>query len=339
MPRASKPLIRTMRVEGRPSAPTVASVIAFGSGSCAGDRLLEPGLELLHRVGRRRRLRRARRARSSCAGRRCRSSAEYRKAPARARPLPRVARRFGIVPTRTLGGRPYVDLPLPRLRAALPSSPHGHRNAPSIVLAAGKGSRFAAGWHKLAQPLGDSERARADARRARSPASCASSSSRRRPSSTSRAAASRRATSSSCRRSATMRHAGLGMGALDRRRRERLARFERLAGAARRHAAGAAGDPARGGARARRSIPVAYAQHRGRRGHPVGFAAELYSGARRAERRRRRAPHRRAAIRPSPSRSTTPASWSTSTPKTTSTPAARLRRADAGGRAPIAPRR
>jgi hypothetical protein len=40
MPRSSTPLISTMRVDGRPSAPTVASVIALGSGSCAFQRLL-----------------------------------------------------------------------------------------------------------------------------------------------------------------------------------------------------------------------------------------------------------------------------------------------------------
>ena len=34
-PLASYPLISTIRVEGRPSAPTVARVIAFGSGSSA----------------------------------------------------------------------------------------------------------------------------------------------------------------------------------------------------------------------------------------------------------------------------------------------------------------
>ena len=64
---------------------------------------------------------------------------------------------------------------------------------------------------------------------------------------------------------------------------------------------------------------VAYAQYRGRRGHPVGFAAELYSeltelsgdeGARRIIAR-----YPAFAGRPRRSR----ASWSTSTPKTTST--------------------
>lgn len=35
MPRASNPLISTTRVDGLPSAPTVASVIALGSGSSA----------------------------------------------------------------------------------------------------------------------------------------------------------------------------------------------------------------------------------------------------------------------------------------------------------------
>jgi molybdenum cofactor cytidylyltransferase len=44
----------------------------------------------------------------------------------------------------------------------------------------------------------------------------------------------------------------------------------------RRHAAGAERDAA-GGRDAMEHHPVAYAQHRGRRGHPVGFARELYS--------------------------------------------------------------
>ncbi len=36
--------------------------------------------------------------------------------------------------------------------------------------------------------------------------------------------------------------------------------------------------------------PIAYAQHRGRRGHPVGFNAELFSEAHQPARRRGRAP-------------------------------------------------
>jgi hypothetical protein len=37
MPRASKPLTNTTRVEGCPSAPTVARVMALGSGNCAAS--------------------------------------------------------------------------------------------------------------------------------------------------------------------------------------------------------------------------------------------------------------------------------------------------------------
>ena len=40
-----------MRAEGRPSASTVASVIAVGSGTWACDRLVHPGVELLEGVG------------------------------------------------------------------------------------------------------------------------------------------------------------------------------------------------------------------------------------------------------------------------------------------------
>ena len=58
--------------------------------------------------------------------------------------------------------------------------------APSIVLAAGTRLPVRRRPHKLAQPLGDVERARADARAARSPATCTSSSSPPRRSPTSR---------------------------------------------------------------------------------------------------------------------------------------------------------
>ncbi|CKS52576.1 Uncharacterised protein [Mycobacterium tuberculosis] len=35
MPRASQPLMSTMRLDGRRSLPTVHSVMALGSGTCA----------------------------------------------------------------------------------------------------------------------------------------------------------------------------------------------------------------------------------------------------------------------------------------------------------------
>ena len=50
-----------------------------------------------------------------------------------------------------------------------------------------------------------------------------------------------------------------------------------LAGAAGRHAAGAAGHAAAGGRRRCGRTPVAYAQYRGRRGHPVGFSRRAVS--------------------------------------------------------------
>ena len=69
----------------------------------------------------------------------------------------------------------------------------------------------------------------------------------------------------------------LGMGVSIAAGVARLARLARLARPARRHAAG----PSRRRCsrwRARSTtMRVAFAQYRGRRGHPVGFAAELYS--------------------------------------------------------------
>ena len=50
-PRASSPFNKTVRTSGRPSAPTVARLIAFGSMSCARDRVRQPRLELRDRIG------------------------------------------------------------------------------------------------------------------------------------------------------------------------------------------------------------------------------------------------------------------------------------------------
>ena len=82
-------------------------------------------------------------------------------------------------------------------------------------------------------------------------------------------------------------------GRVDRRRRARLPQFARLAGPARRHAAGAAGDAAGGGARARPSSGRLRPAPRPAR--PSGrLRRRALLGAGRAERRRRRAPPGRA---------------------------------------------
>ena len=179
----------------------------------------------------------------------------------------------------------YVDLPLPQSTLRLPSSAHG--SATFGHRARGrKGSRFDGTGHKLAQPLGASSVLRDDARGTRSPAICASSSSRRRRSPRSRARASPPATSSCCPRSA-------------RPARAPSAWAHRSPPASPRAPIRAAGWCCRATcrwsqpativavARALDIHPVAYAQHNGRRGHPVGFAAELYSELTALDRRRR----------------------------------------------------
>ena len=97
---------------------------------------------------------------------------------------------------------------------------------------------------------------------------------------------------------------------------------QRLAGAAGRHAAGAAATMPRWRGRST-SIPSPMRSTAGRRGHPVGFAAELYSELVDAHRRRRRAPPGGALSGAGRRGRRSAACWSTSTPRQTSTRCAR----------------
>ena len=108
----------------------------------------------------------------------------------------------------------------------------------------------------------------------------------------------------------------VGHGRLDRRRRLHPRQRQRLAGAAGRHAAGAARQPARGGRGARPAADRVRAAPRPPR-HPVGFARRAVLRAGDAQGRRRRAPAAGALSRPRRSSWTIPACCSTSTPSTT----------------------
>ena len=187
MPRASKPLISTMRVEGRPSAPTVASGHRVRLGQFGIERLLQPQRELRHWIGQRCRL--VEFGTFVALAQACNlvHAPQYRKAVPRGRsqahghvvcrPFP--ALEFGLT-GKALGKAPtssnLVQLPSLNARTRAPIRPPTQcepnpsnkkdrmKTQPAvIVLAAGKGSRFLGRDHKLSQHLAHGDRARHDA--------------------------------------------------------------------------------------------------------------------------------------------------------------------------------